>query len=217
MKSLMIAWAVLSMATVGVSQDDGRRDEPLRDRQSSESSNDEFSWAPWWRERGDCGPLSLFVLLKLQGKRVTVDDVKRLTPLSPEQGCSLADLHRASNKLGMGTEVRFVNPRDLGTVPRPFIVHGVSSIKQNLGHFAVVVDHDAKKGQYALIDPVFERCAWYPEASLLSGYSGYVLVPEAPIGQKPERWAAYSMVFVGATILSSWLWSTFRRRRLSAA
>jgi len=113
----------------------------------------------------------------------------------------------------MRTEVKFVNPRELGNVPRPFILHGVTSLEKGIGHFAVIVDHDPQKGHYALIDPIGEAFRWNPEESVLYGYSGYVLVPVSPVGQRWDRWAAYTVLFVGAVILFAWSYRVLRRGR----
>jgi hypothetical protein len=188
-------------------------DSSFGDSQTPEELSGDFQWIPWWRDRGDCGPLALFVLMKLEGEHPTVDDVKRLTPVDLKRGCSLEDLRQTAETLGMPTDVRFVNPRDLRDVPRPFVLHGITSVVQDLGHFFVVVDYDPKKKAYALIDPVEERFSWNPEASLLYGYTGYVLVPRYTAGQKWDLLAAYYWIFAGGTVFCLWCYSVFRRRR----
>jgi hypothetical protein len=213
MKFIIVALAVVSATSMYVSGAEQGNVATLSHQQSSEKKDEGLWWAPWWRERGDCGPIALFVLMKLQGERVSVGDIKNITPLDPDRGCSIADLSRTAKRLGMQTELRFVNPCDIGNVPRPFILHGVSSIEQNLGHFIVIVDYDPKKKLYAAIDPVRERLWWSPEYSILDGYSGYVLVPRNPASQNWARLTSYSMLFGGLAMLLLWCYDVFGRRR----
>lgn len=99
-----------------------------------------FLWKPTWRERGDCGPVALFVLLKLEDREVTLPWVKQHVSIDAVHGCSLASLSEASEELGFPLDVRYVNPAKITEVPRPFILHGISEMKGNIGHFVVVVD-----------------------------------------------------------------------------
>ncbi len=218
----MAAWGIILFATIGVH---GEKHESPRSlfvpetasslgrSETLEKPSKDWSWLPWWREKGDCGPLALFVLMKLEGKQVTVHDIKRLTPFDPEQGCSLHDLCRTSEKLGMLTEVRFVKPSDLSNLPHPFILHGVASIERNLGHFVVIVDYDPDGENYAVIDPIRESFAWSPEASVHNGYSGYVLVPMYPSTEKWNSLASCSLLFAGGGLFSIWFYRTCRFRR----
>jgi hypothetical protein len=140
-------------------------------------SDETWNWMPEWRDQADCGPNALYVLMKLEGYNVALKQVKELVPLDPVKGCSMESLIQASEKLGFPVEVRFVKPGDLSKVPRPFILHGITSQEKNLGHFIVVVDFDKKKKNYTLIDPIRETYTRNPESSLLYGYSGYLLIP----------------------------------------
>jgi hypothetical protein len=136
-----------------------------------------WNWMPEWRDQADCGPNALYVLMKLERYNVTLDQVKKLIPLDPIKGCSMESLILASEKLGFPIDARFVKPNDLSKVPRPFILHGITSQEKNLGHFLVVADFDKKKKNFALIDPIRETYGWNPETSVLRGYSGYILIP----------------------------------------
>jgi hypothetical protein len=136
-----------------------------------------WNWMPKWRDQADCGPNALYVLMKLEGYNVTLDQVKKLIPLDPVKGCSLESLILASEKLDFPIDARFVKPSDLSKVPRPFILHGITSQEKNLGHFLVVADFDKKKKNFALIDPIRETYGWNPETSVFHSYSGYILIP----------------------------------------
>jgi len=145
---------------------------------SKEADSVTWNWMPEWRDSADCGPNALYVLMNLEGHKVKLEDVKKLIPLDPVTGCSMEALIEAVAKLGFVLEARFVKPGDVHKLSRPFILHGITSQEQNLGHFIVVVGYDSKERNFALIDPVRETYGWNPESSLLYGYSGYVLVPK---------------------------------------
>jgi hypothetical protein len=137
----------------------------------------DIKFEPLWREKGDCGPSSLYVLMRLNDRKTSLADVKEVVPFDEEKGCSLADLERGAAKLGFPTEIRFVNPEDLPKLPRPFILHGWGSLERGTGHFFVIVDYSPEKEQYYLIDTAYESSYNLPEQSVLKLFSGYVLLP----------------------------------------
>jgi hypothetical protein len=137
----------------------------------------EWFWKPTWLETNACGPNSLFVLLKVLGKNVTLDQVKDRVKCDPVRGCTMADLSEAASALGVPADVRFVRPNELADVPFPFIIHGVSGLKAKTGHFRVVVARDSEKQLLATIDPMRESFQWNPEKGFISDYSGYIFVP----------------------------------------
>lgn len=178
----VLAFAILSVAATGT---DG-----------ATNSAREWNWAPPYREADDCGPQALFALLRLEGKQVSVWDVKKLVQSKPGRGASIEALRQAAETLDCAVTVRFVNPRELCDVPRPFILHGSTGIKKKHGVFVVVVDYDSEKKLYAMINPTFESFEWYPEDGVLVGFDGYVLVPSRlGIG-------AWGRIAGGATLLA---------------
>lgn len=168
---------------------------------------------PWWRERSDCGPLALFVMMGLQNERASLDDVKGQIHIDPERGCSLKDLQTAAERLGMTTEARFVTPRELQNVPGPFILHGVWSIEKNLGHFFVVIGYDSESKRYAIIDTTMARVGWLPEDTITRGYSGYILLPKHPLSRQWDRWIGGGLLFIGVAIASVWFYGSSRRKQ----
>jgi len=175
----------------------------LADDEAVGMESDTWSWFPEWRDKADCGPNALYVLMNLEGHRVTLEDVKALITLDPVYGCSMADLIDAAAKLGFTLEARFVKPSEIRHLPRPFILHGITSHYKNLGHFILVVDFDPQNGNFALIDPIRETFGWNPEASLLRGYSGYVLVPKYPLAWRWNLFAGITLFLcaIGCAIL----------------
>lgn len=156
-----------------------------------------FEWKPAWREAGDCGPGALYVLMKLERKNISFDHIKQLLPIDPVHGCSMESLYNASQQMGFPVDIRFVPPSRIMEVPRPFILHGISGIKENIGHFIVVLDIDPKAGTLTLIDPSQERFSRNPCDSALQGYSGYVLVPRHPVSKSWDILAGVSLFFGG--------------------
>ena len=162
-----------------------------------------WNWLPSWRDQADCGPNALYVLMNLEGHKVKLEDVKKLVPLDPVKGCSMEALIGAAAKLGFALEARFVKPGDVYKLPRPFIVHGITSQEKDLGHFIVVTDFDPQKRNFALIDPIRETHGWNPEASVLYNFSGYVLVPKYPVAWRWNLIAGLSLIFcsIGCLLL----------------
>ena len=158
------------------------------------ADSETWNWMPTWRAQADCGPNALYVLMNLEGCKVTLGEVKNLVSLDPVQGCSIQDLIDAAAALGFTLDARFVEPGDVYKLPRPFILHGITSQEKNLGHFIVVADFDSKKRNFALVDPIRETFGWNPESSLLNGYSGYVLVPKYPVAWHWNFFAGMSLI-----------------------
>jgi ABC-type bacteriocin/lantibiotic exporter with double-glycine peptidase domain len=149
--------------------------------------------------------------MRLEGKQVSVDQVQQLVSLDPERGCSIQSLAEAAEQLGFPVEVRFVNPRDVIRIPRPFIFHGLSSIKKDTGHYVLAVEYDVKNDLFHMINPVRERYGRSPRDSLLRGFSGYVLVPKYPAKEKWNWIAGISLVIAGVCSLGCVLYSVVLR------
>ena len=177
-----------------------------------------FLWKPPWKQRGDCGPISLFALLKLEDRNVTLREVEERLRMDPVHGCSLESLAQVSKALGLPVEVRYVNPAEVTKVPRPFILHGIAEKKANTGHFVVVVDYDQRRRNLTVIDPVRERLLVVPLDSLLVSYSGYVLVPKENKEQRWSRWTGVvalvggSILVLSACVQLMWKLTSTRRR-----
>jgi hypothetical protein len=132
---------------------------------------------PDWREKGDCGPVALFVLMRLSDISISLSDVKRVVPFDSQVGCSLAEIARGADALGFPCELRFVAPDDVPKLPCPFILHTAASLERQTGHFLVVTDYSPKTREYSIIDTTFEALDNLPERRALQGYTGYVMLP----------------------------------------
>lgn len=172
----------------------------------------DMKFEPPWREQGDCGPISLYVLMRLSDRKVSVEGIKRVLAIDPEVGCSLADVARAADALGFATELRFVNPKDLPTVSFPFILHQTGSLQRGIGHFAVVVGYSPEEHLYSAIDTTFEQFHKVTEGAMLSGFSGYVLVPKPDDGGMSQAMLGGILVCEGG-LLAALAFFTPRLRR----
>lgn len=135
-------------------------------------------WEPPWRDRGDCGPVALYLLMRLEGRDTSIEAVKQMVPYDADRGCSLADLAVAADKMSFPVEIRFVPERDLPLLGVPFIYHAEGSLKQGTGHFGVVAGYSSKRHQFITVDTEFESSGWIPVENLSTSYSGYILIPK---------------------------------------
>jgi hypothetical protein len=173
---ISIALPMIAIGTDAKGQVDGSRQG--NSVQASVQLPNDWKFEPPWRERGDCGPLSLYVLMRLADRQVTIADVKNVVPFDPDIGCSLADLAHGADALGFPMEIRFVNPRDVPKLPSPFILHTEGSLERRTGHFLLVADYSPEKRRYHVIDTTFEILDPLPEEWVLRGFTGYVLLPK---------------------------------------
>ena len=157
----------------------------------------DWHFEPSWRDNGDCGPVSLFVLARLKGLPLTLPDVKKVLPYESTLGCSMADMGRAADTLDFPSSIRFVKPEDLKTLPPPFILHARGSLALGTGHFLVVTGYDPNRRVFLTIDTSFQRSSEFTEDALLVIFSGYVLTPIASGHQAP-----YTLGVAGCIVLS---------------
>lgn len=160
----------------------------------------DMQFEPSWRQRGDCGPLSLYVLMRLQGRQVSIEEVENVLRFDREVGCSLADVGGAADALGFDREIRYVKPSELSRLSFPFILHAAGSLERGTGHFLVVVGYSAEKREYYVIDTTYETFRSQTEESVLKGFTGYVLIPKSSAGAAASRWAVWVLVCMGCAL-----------------
>ncbi|MDR3108615.1 MAG: hypothetical protein LBU65_02860 [Planctomycetaceae bacterium] len=81
-------------------------------------------------EPGDCGHGALYVLMKLEHRNISLNDIKRHIPIDSVHGCSMESLYNASTQINFLVDVRFVPPSKITEVPCSFILHGVEILCQ---------------------------------------------------------------------------------------
>ncbi|QDU36694.1 Peptidase C39 family protein [Maioricimonas rarisocia] len=165
-----------------------------------------LQWEPSWRDRGDCGPVALYILMRLQGRETSIEDVKSVVPYNADLGCSLATLAEAAEEMDFPAELRFVRQQDLPRLGVPFIYHSEGSLKEGTGHFGVVAGYSAERDQFITIDTEFESSGWIPVENLSTRYSGYVLIPKqsgtvsGPQGQRFWILSAIGVAWAGILV-----------------
>lgn len=98
----------------------------------NEISERTFDWIPPWRDKMDCGPNALYVLMNLEGIQVSLADTKQHVSVNEKYGCSIRSLINAADHFDFSLEARFVSPNDVCKLPRPFILHGLTSHEKKL-------------------------------------------------------------------------------------
>ncbi|GEM_PF-5655515 len=160
-----------------------------------------YNWKPPWRKRNDCGPLALFVLNKLVGPEVDVDQIFQLTPMDPVRGASIESLLNTAEQIGFDLDCRYVKPDDLASLSMPFICHGKIGMRPQDGHFYVVVGYDAKRDTYQVIDPTNETMDNFTSDWVHKTASGYVLLP----ADSSNQWIQWSTIgFICGIGFLSW-------------
>lgn len=202
---VLVLICVFSLETPSFAHDhsnDGRTEE------TTDGTPPEMRWEPKWRQPSDCGVTSLYVLMRLLGHNISIEEVIDSVPVDRRSGCSLELLSASSSKLGFPAVVQFVNPESLSSMPFPLIVHSTGSLKTGVGHYRLVVAYSPKKKQYAIINVDSEIFGWVPEETVLHGYSGYVLVPKQNLVNQDRRLAGYLLIEIsvlsGATAYYFW-------------
>jgi hypothetical protein len=157
----------------------------------------------------DCGVNALFVLLRLEGRPVTLDRLESALPARRPDGYSMAELSAAAGSLGLGLEgVRFA--KGDRALNRPAIAF-LRDAKG--GHFAVLRPVGTTGTMVQVIDP--PAAPWIADYDRLFAartWTGRILVPRDPW---PIPYAKPLLaVAAGATLLAAARW---RRKRPSNA
>jgi hypothetical protein len=196
---LTTALASLALGTIAQGQSPSRSN-PTKKIETPVQVPNDFKFEPPWRQKGDCGALALYVLMRLHNREVTITDVKKFVPFDPQVGCSLADLSRGAEALGFATEIRFVNPQDLHKLPQPFILHTQGSLERGVGHFGVIVDYRLEERKFYLIDTTFDMLGPVPEESILKIFSGYVLIPKNDVDASNTHLLSWVLICLGCIL-----------------
>ncbi|GAF05700.1 peptidase domain-containing ABC transporter [Saccharicrinis fermentans] len=99
-------------------------------------------------DSNDCGPTCLQMVSKYYGKKISIEDIRKLVDVS-SSGITLQDLCSAASKLKIDSEAVKINVKEMVLMPLPAILFW----KQN--HFVVLYKIDQKKKRYYIADPSF--------------------------------------------------------------
>ena len=129
------------------------------------------------RDSIDCGPQSLYLLLRLEGRPTELNKIVALLPPGERRGTSLLKLREAARALGLTLTGVKLGPTELN-LDRPALVYLNRSPHD---HFVVVreIGHTGKLIQ--VLDPNRPPEVW-DKARLLasSEWSGFALIPSRP-------------------------------------
>ncbi len=128
-----------------------------------------------------CGPNSLYMLLKLQGRPVTFPQVAQELG-SDNKLTSLLELHKTAARFGLSTRIRRCPLEDLDRCTTPFIAHtrtGYFLADAQIGHYLLVlkVDGDVVQVVDGTTGVVFRTRRSRIASS--NRWTGYVLEPTA--------------------------------------
>lgn len=157
-----------------------------------------------WQSGPNCGPVSLFFLLRLLGYNVDRDEVLNRVSVTAE-GCSLADLQAAAAHFGMKTKTIKFTPEDRLGFQRPYIIHWIARDgRQARDHFDVVVRNN-QDGSAEIIDGTDAVAKQLSARVVVERMSGYALIPdESAPWWLIVLWIAFAGVGLGcAAILLS--------------
>jgi ABC-type bacteriocin/lantibiotic exporter with double-glycine peptidase domain len=135
------------------------------------------------RRFNDCGPAALAHSLRMLGASGDYPDPECAIELT-ETGCGFDQLVREANRRGFSAEVLRIEPRALGRVDPPAILH------LDYGHF-VVYEGWTPRGRILVHDPGLGRVSYSPER-LARHFGGYLLVFGEPGTDAPPDPSARS-------------------------
>lgn len=176
------------------------------------SPRKEMRFEPSWRRPADCGPVSLYLLMRLRGRNRSIDEVFDAISIDPNSGCTLGTLAEKSAKLGFPTAIKFVNPDELASVPFPFIAHYNGSLLTGVGHFLVIVGYSPETRKFRTFNTDGEFLTWTDEAKVATDYSGYVLIPQEALEDSSMRVLGYELIGIGVFLAIAFCWRRVARR-----
>ncbi|MCR4412317.1 MAG: cysteine peptidase family C39 domain-containing protein [Thermoguttaceae bacterium] len=150
----------------------------------------------------ECGVRSLCVVLHLAGKRVAIEEVRRLVPIGP-RGSSLYDLGQASKQLGYPMRAVFCRPASLGRLPLPAIAQVEPTHPSPLGHYIVLLE--VTEDRVTVCDAGLGRILQSTRSEFLQHVTGYYLVAEASVFSGPLA-AIGTLALSGLVALVIFLW-----------
>lgn len=185
----LLILAILPLSAACCCRDDGYGD--LRD-QIPKTTIDS------WRDGKRCGPNSLYVLLKLAGRKISMNHVLEVLP-PHDNGVSMRELEDASQQLGMPmVTLQLGSLGDIENFQSPFIAH-LSGNRE--GHFLIVLGINESKELVTVADAISCEIQEYSVSEFRRQWSGFVLVSIAEY-----RWdQIYRVLRIVFIVLSLWI------------
>jgi Peptidase C39 family len=164
-----------------------------------------------WREAVNCGPNSLYLLLRSNDWHGSLAEVRSHFPQLDSRGCSLEDIRRAAAALNEPVDVVRTSLPDLVSSGNlPSIVH-LDNPGLPVGHFVLLVDEETNSRtgnkEVRYIDPIDLNTVSVPSADFVRKWSTYAIVRRSP----PASWTGaeimlmcLDVLLLGATLHFSW-------------
>lgn len=146
-----------------------------------------------WRDAARCSVNSVYIGLKLLGRRVDYASVLERVPVG-DKGARLTDLRDCAASFGVEAQVVRATPASLAACPLPAIAH-CEEERQITGHYVVVVGLTPDGVEY--IDGTNGNSCTAPMAEFSKKWTGHLLLLQAPPRWRPLFWTA---VGLGAAI-----------------
>jgi Peptidase C39 family len=138
-------------------------------------SDTNMDW-PYWRGFRNCGRNSLYAYLRLNGIKVTREEIDRAVPVTAA-GSSFESLRVAAEEFGLPSKIVTCAVGDLDSMPKPSIVHIVGS--STSGHYLLFLRRShSDDGDLVLAEATDCELTRTPASAFSRVATGYVMVPE---------------------------------------
>lgn len=140
-----------------------------------------------------CAASCLWLLLQLEGRDVSVEEVSAALPASALGHC-FAEIVDRADKLHLQLRPRTLRPG--APLPRRAFIAHLAGDNPSIGHFVVLRPFDRKAKRYQILDPpYYPRLVDVDEVDDHPRWTGHILEP----ADWPTRWTAGALlVTVGA-------------------
>lgn len=156
----------------------------------------EFRFERPWQNGKMCGPVALYILLNLQGRVVSYEDVRGGMTVGAD-GTSMAALQDTAAQFGVRLRPVKVAADDLKTLPTPFLVHWMpTGDDPSTGHFDVVIGHVEGIG-YDTVDTSQCLLKRINYSSASPQFDGYALILDRSDWGNQLLWAAFYALLAG--------------------
>jgi len=161
----------------------------------------------------ECGRNSLYMLLRMHGCPVGLDQLKQNVDIAAA-GSSMLHLRDAARQLRVPTKICKLTLDELVECPKPVIAHlnEHPTYPSGTGHYVVVLAADKKR--IDLIDGSFGARGKYLTDSFQKYWSGHILIVVAPFPW--STWAAFASATLWVAVGLWWLGRPRAKRKGSA-
>jgi Peptidase C39 family len=147
-----------------------------------------------WRSTLRCGPNSLYVLLRMTGRKPDYRHLLQTMEMG-DRGVSVAELARAAKGQGLSLTALRIDSHRLLDTPLPAIVH-MNDTDTGFGHFLVWTEYLPESEGFVVADCTYGDIRLMSRGDFQSQWSGVVLVAA-------DRWSASNRWLFVAVLLTA--------------